>query len=161
MSSRALLRAEVLVADDIPPEQERAILEVFRSLGITARARVVPPRRGVGDLQWLLLATLPLHAFLGGLGSKLAEETYKGLIRLVAAVFGNRPEAARPDQVMVLEDPTTRLQIVLEADLPTDAYRQLVTLDLSTIRQGPLHYDRQRARWRSEVHEWQQRQAPS
>ncbi|MDQ3055753.1 MAG: hypothetical protein M3R66_18645, partial [Actinomycetota bacterium] len=49
-------------------------------------------------------------------------------------------------------------QVVLEADLPAEAYEALVALDLSAFRQGPVHYDRQRGRWRSEPDEWQQRQ---
>jgi hypothetical protein len=53
----------------------------------------------------------------------------------------------------------TRLQIVLEADLPTDAYQAMVALDLSAFRQGPVHYDRQHGRWCSELDEWQQRHA--
>jgi hypothetical protein len=107
------------------------------------------------------LAALPLQAFLGGLGSEVAKGTYEGLKRLIAVVVCDRPEQTESNQVLVLEDPTSRLQIVLEADLPTDAYRQLVELDLSAIRQGPLHYDRQRSRWRSELDEWQQSKAPS
>jgi hypothetical protein len=39
--------------------------------------------------------------------------------------------------------------VVLEADLPAEAYEALVALDLSVFRQGPVHYDRQRGRWRS------------
>jgi hypothetical protein len=155
------LTAELLVPVEVPPEQERAIVEAFHAIGVSARARVIPRRRGVGDLQWLVLAALPLQAFLGSLGSEAAKGTLEGLKRLVAVVAGGRPEPARPDQVLVLEDPTSRLQVVLEADLPTDAYRQLIGLDLSTIRQGPLHYDRLHSRWRSELDEWRQRQTPS
>jgi hypothetical protein len=152
------LTTELLLPVEVPPEQERAIVEAFHAIGVTARARIIPPRRGVGDLHWLVLAALPLQAFLGSLGSEAARGTLEGLKRLVAVVVGSRSaDAAAPDQVLVLEDPTSQLQIVLEADLPTDAYRQLVELDLSTIRQGPLHYDRQRSRWRSELDEWQQR----
>jgi hypothetical protein len=155
------LTAELLLPLEVPPEQERAIVETFRTIGVIARARVIPPRRGAGDLQWLVLAALPLQAFLGGLGSEVAKTAYEGLKRLVAVVVGGQAEQTRSNQVLVLEDPTSQLQIVLEADLPTDAYRQLVGLDLSTIRQGPLHYDRQRSEWRSELDEWRQRQAPS
>jgi hypothetical protein len=156
------LTTELLLPAEIPPEQERAIVEAFHSIGVTARARVIPPRRGVGDLQWLVLAALPLQAFLGGLGSEAAKGALEGLKRLVTVVVASRPaEAVRPDQVLVLEDPMSQLQIVLEADLPTDAYRQLVELDLSAIRQGPLHYDRQHSRWRSELDEWRQSKAPS
>jgi hypothetical protein len=107
-----------------------------------------------------VLAALPLQAFLGGLGAEVAKGTYEGLKRLIGVV-GDQAEQTGSNQVLVLEDPTSRLQIVLEADLPTDAYRQLVGLDLSTIRQGPLHYDRQRSEWRSELDEWRRRQAPS
>jgi hypothetical protein len=152
------LTARILLPGEVPPAQEQAIVEAFRTIGVTALARVVPPRRGVGDLPWLVLAALPLQAFLGGLGSEAAKGTYEGLKRLVAVVVGGRPEPARPDQVLVLEDPTSQLRIVLEADLPTDAYRQLVELDLSAYLQGPLHYDRQRSKWRSEPDEWRQRQ---
>jgi hypothetical protein len=31
-----------------------------------------------------------------------------------------------------------------------------VSLDLSKYRKGPLHYDQQRHKWRSELDEWQQ-----
>jgi hypothetical protein len=159
MDSPKLLTAEVLVTAEVPAKQEQAIVEAFLAIGVTARSRVVPTRRGVGELQWLVLAVLPLHAFLQGVGAKLAEGTYQGLARLIATVVGNRSGTSRSDRVMVLEDLTTRLQILLEADLPTDAYRQLVTLDLSAIQRGPLHYDRHRGRWRSELDEWHQRQA--
>ena len=47
----------------------------------------------------------------------------------------------------------TRLQIVLEAGLPTEAYDSLVSLDLSKFRHGPLHYDQHRGAWRSELDE--------
>lgn len=45
------------------------------------------------------------------------------------------------------------------SDLPAEAYQALVALDLSVFRQGPVHDDRQRSRWRSRLEEWQQRQA--
>jgi hypothetical protein len=67
--------------------------------------------------------------------------------------------APSSEQVLVFQDAVTRLQVVLEADLPAEAYQGLVTLDLSAFRQGPVRYDRQRGRWRSELEEWQQRQA--
>lgn len=55
-----------------------------------------------------------------------------------------------------MQDAATRLQVVLEADLPAEAYQALVTLDLSAFGQGPAHYDRHRGEWRSELNEWQQ-----
>ena len=125
--------------------------------GSTGLSRV-PTRRGVGDLPWLVLAALPLHAFLGSLGTTLAEEASASLKRLVGHVRRAQGEAAPPPSVLVLQDAASRLQVVLEADLPTDAYEALLSLDLSKFRKGPLHYDRQHRRWRSELDENLQRQ---
>ena len=43
--------------------------------------------------------------------------------------------------------------VVLEADLPAEAYRQLTALDLSRFSHGPVHYDLGRGRWRAELDE--------
>jgi hypothetical protein len=153
------LAADVLVTAEVSPEQEHAIVEAFDALGVTTRARTVPTRRGAGELHWLVLAALPLHAFLSGLGSTLAQEASQGLKRLVSHGLGTQHEAASQPRVLVLQDAVTRLQVVLEADLPTDAYQALLSLDLSTFRKGPLHYDRQAGRWRSEL-EAQRRRSP-
>ena len=158
MATPDRLAAEVLVAAEVPVEQERAIVLAFGDLGVAARARAVPTRRGAAELQWLVLAALPLQAFLSGLGSSLADGASKGLKRLVGRVLGSRPEPA--PHVLVLQDAETRLQVVLEPDLPTEAYRALLRLDLSAFRAGPLHYDRHGGRWRSELDESRQRQAP-
>jgi hypothetical protein len=156
MNSLDRLEAEVFIAADVSSEQQQEVIDSFRALGVATRARVVPSRRGLGEIQWLVLAMVPMQAFLGGIGSKLAEDAYQGLTRLVGRALGDQPKAT-PDKVLVLQDTTTRLQVVLEADLPAEAYQRLVTLDLSAIRRGPLHYDRHRGEWRSELNEWQQR----
>jgi hypothetical protein len=153
------LAAELLVTADVPPDEEQAIVEAFGALGVAASARVVPTRRGVADLQWLVLAALPLHAFLSTVGSTLAEQAADGLRRLVGQLRRRRQESASTPAVLVLQDATTRLQVVLEADLPADAYQALLSLDLSTFSKGPLHYDRHSGQWRSELDEWQKRQS--
>jgi hypothetical protein len=50
---------------------------------------------------------------------------------------------------------------VLDHDLPAEGYRQLLALDLSQYRLGPLHYDRTQRRWRSELDEAVPRRPPS
>ncbi len=150
------LPAEILIAAEISPEQEQGIIEAFGALGVAARARIVPARRGVGELQWLLLAVLPLQAFLSTLGSTFADEASQALRRLVGRAHRAQRETAAPRPILILQDPATRLQVVLEADLPPDAYAALPSLDLSNFHKGPLHYDRHRGAWRSELDEWQQ-----
>jgi len=158
MSSQPPLAAEVLVTAEVSIEEEQAIIEAFLALGVVARTRLVPTRRGLEQLQWLVLAALPLHAFLSGLGSAAAQEVAQSFKRLVGRVLGVKRKTEPVPQVLVLQDAETRLQVVLEADLPAEAYQALVALDLSAFRQGPVHSDRQRGRWRSEPDEWQQRQ---
>ncbi len=158
MSNRDPLAAEVLITAEVSAEEEQAIVEAFRALDVAARTRMVPTRRGLEQLHWLVLAALPLHAFLSGLGSAAAQDVAQGLKRLVGRVVGAKHKTASSEQVLVLQDAATQLQIVLEADLPADAYQALGALDLSAFRQGSVHYDRQRGRWRSELDEWQQRQ---
>ncbi|MGH3867667.1 MAG: hypothetical protein ACRDQ4_16325 [Pseudonocardiaceae bacterium] len=153
------LTAEVLVTAEVSTEQQQAIVEAFHALDVAPRTRMVPTRRGLEQLQWLVLATLPLHALLSGLGSAAAADVAQGLKHLVDRVLGAARKTATTPQVLVLQDAATRLQVVLEADLPAQAYQALVALDLSAFRQGPVHYDRQRGTWRSELDEWQQAQA--
>ncbi len=159
MNDSGPLAAEILVTAEASAEEEQAIVEAFRALDIATRTRMVPTHRGLEQLQWLVLATLPLHALLSGLGSAAAQDLAQGLKRLVGRVLGARDKTGIAPQVLVLQDAETRLQVVLEADLPAEAYQALVALDLSAFRQGPVHYDRQRGKWRSELDEWYQAQA--
>jgi len=159
MNDSGPLAAEILVTAEASAEEEQAIVEAFRALDIATRTRMVPTHRGLEQLQWLVLATLPLHALLSGLGSAAAQDLAQGLKRLVGRVLGAQDKTGIAPQVLVLQDAETRLQVVLEADLPAEAYQALVALDLSAFRQGPVHYDRQRGKWRSELDEWYQAQA--
>jgi hypothetical protein len=88
MSDSGPLAAEILVTAEASAEEEQAIVEVFRALDIATRTRMVPTHRGLAQLQWLVLATLPLHALLSGLGSAAAQDLAQGLKRLVGRVLG-------------------------------------------------------------------------
>jgi hypothetical protein len=108
---------------------------------VRTHAKVVPARRGFGELPWLVLISLPLHAFLTSVGSKLAEAAYQGLKHAVGRLLGRDrvlPAAEQP-RPLVLQDTASGLQVILEVDLPDAAYQQLVTLDLAKFQLGPLH----------------------
>jgi hypothetical protein len=140
---------------------ERLLLDVLAGCGASTRVETLPVHRGEGAaLTWIVLAVLPLQAFLAALGSKMADDAYaqvRTLVKRLAA--GRRPPAgaeagpAQPPAPLVLLDRGTGLRIVLEADLPVEAYRQLTALDLSQFGTGPVHYDLARGRWRSELDE--------
>jgi hypothetical protein len=147
------LEADVLVDAEVPVEQERLLVDALAQLGVTARTRVVPARRGVEQLGWLVLASLPLQAFLTELGTSVADEAVQALRSLVRRLLHRDPPSPGDQRPMVLRDAATGLQVVLEPDLPDEAFRELVGLDLSQFRLGPVHFDRHRGRWRSELDE--------
>jgi hypothetical protein len=147
--------ADVVLDGHVPVDQQQALVDALAALGVRAHAKVLPARRGLGELHWLVLVSLPLQAFLSSVGSKLAEDAYQGFTRAIDRLLGHGQEqpAGEQPRPLVLQDTSSGLQVVLEADLPDAAYQQLVGLDLSRFRLGPLHYDRQRRRWRSELDE--------
>ncbi|MFI7134186.1 hypothetical protein ACIBQ1_51570 [Nonomuraea sp. NPDC050153] len=155
MTEIQAIQADIFVAPHATSAQEQPIVAALTALGLSTRVRMLPPRRGPEQLEWLILAALPLQAFLSGLGTKIADDGYRGLQKAVRAVIGGRGSV--PDSVpgppVVLQDPATGLQIVLDADLPEEGYQQLVTLDLTQFELGPVRYDRVQRRWRSDLDE--------
>ncbi|MCX5051838.1 MULTISPECIES: hypothetical protein [unclassified Streptomyces] len=149
------LRAELLLTHDVSAELERELTAGFAELGASAlRVRRTIGHRGPAELQWLVLASLPLQAFLSGLGGEAVKDGYRALKGLVGRLAGRDDAApAQAPRPLVLHDERTMLRIVLEADLPQGAYEQLAALDLSRFTVGPLHYDRALGRWRSELDE--------
>jgi hypothetical protein len=147
------LEADVLVDAEVSPDDERLLVDALAGLGVHARTRVVPTRRGVGDLSWVVLVSLPLQAFLTSMGATLAEQAQQGLRDLVGRLLRRDQPSPAGQRPMVLRDVATGLQVVLEPDLPAEGYRQLLGLDLSQFQVGPVHYDRFQGRWRSELGE--------
>jgi hypothetical protein len=143
---------ELLLDGTVTEDEEREIIAVLAPLEVRVRRR--PVHRGADELAWLALASLPLQAFLSGLGGEAVKDAYGGLKNLVVRL-SNRTghHKAAPTVPLVLADVRTGLRIALDADLPAEAYRQLHELDLADYPTGPLHYDRAAHRWRSELDE--------
>jgi hypothetical protein len=146
--------ADIFLDEQMSPEQQDLISGALAVLGVSVRVRIMPRRRSASDLQWLVLAALPLQAFLSGIGTDIANSAYEhfqdAVRTLLRRKHPDQPPATRP---IVLQDTAAGLQIILDHDLPADGYRQLLILDLSSFRLGPLHYDRAQHRWRSELDE--------
>jgi hypothetical protein len=109
----------------------------------------------LGDVHSLVLARRHLQAVLASVGSDAVENAHESLERLVERLFAELLETTRPSQVLVLEDPVTRVQVVLTADLPTVPYRRLAALDLSLVVQCSVRDDPQRGGWRHGLYAWQ------
>ena len=152
MADYGSLQADLFADEQLSAGWEELIAGALTDLGTSVRVRILPRRRSASDLQWLVLAALPLQAFLTGVGSNFADAAYKGFQDAVRKLL-HRENAAGVARPMVLQDTGSGLQIVLEHDLPAEGYQQLLSLDLSRFRFGPLHYDRTEQRWRSELDE--------
>jgi hypothetical protein len=163
----------ILSSPGVLSEQDgRLLLDLLSDCGASPRVETIPARRGdTAALTWIVLAVLPLQAFLSALGSKLAEDTYARLRSVVwHLASGHHAHQAAPQNVhaagpcpspLILLDPDSGLEIVLEAGLPGEAYNELAALDLSQFSIGPLHYDLARHCWRSELDEATARRPPS
>ncbi|WP_330303500.1 MULTISPECIES: hypothetical protein [unclassified Streptomyces] len=157
--------ADLLLDRHVTPEQEQPLTDALTALGYSPSVRVLPPRRAVEPLTWLILIALPLQAFLTTLGEKAAEDGYGLFQKAIRAIRRPAPALAPtpvpapepPPAPVVLQDPATGLRVILEHDLPDEGYRQLLTIDLTQYRLGPLHYDQARGHWRSELDEVQLR----
>ena len=145
--------ASILFASDLSDQAAAQLIEDFQSVGVTAELRQVSPRRGLGEIAWLALAVVPLKPFFDQLTKDFADDAYQHLKTLTARVFRRHPPPPGPSRVLLLQDSTTGIQVVLEPDLPTRAYQQLLSFEFAALRRGPLHYDQHHRRWRSEPDE--------
>ncbi|GDY31980.1 hypothetical protein [Gandjariella thermophila] len=143
-------RAELLLDPEVTDESEHELVATFGAMGFHAESRRKLPHRGAAELDWLVLAALPLHAFLSGLGSAAVKDVYRAVKTVARRATGRRKTETGHRVPLILQDSESKLQIVLEDDLPVEAYHQLVALDLTSYRLGRLRYDRQRGTWRSE-----------
>jgi hypothetical protein len=148
------LAADVIIDGQLSPDEEELIIAALAALRVSAQVRIRPRLRGASDLQWLVLAALPLQAFLTSIGGKVADDAYTAFQNAVRKILRREPDAEKPaPRPIVLQDATTGLQVILDHDLPPEGYQQLLSLDLSKFRVGPVQFDRLQQRWRSELDE--------
>lgn len=146
-------RVELLLDGKVSDEIERQLVATFNRVGFATECRRKLADRDAAELSWLVLAALPIHAFLSGLSSEAAKDVYasvKALTRRKGKGGAHDSDRRIP---LVLQDSDSGLRIVLEEDLPIEAYQLLIGLDLAAYQVGPLHYDRYRGVWRSELDE--------
>jgi hypothetical protein len=142
----AAIQVHVVVAPEFDPSGLADLAEWFRSLGLDPQIDPAPQLR-TSDLSWLVLASLPLSAFLTALGTRLAEDGYAGLHDLVIRIGRHRRRPDRRSQVVLLEDEDTGTFVELDDAVPEDGYRKLLELDLSENVGMTLHYESVTGRW--------------
>lgn len=86
--------ADLLLDRHVTPEQEQPLTDALTALGYSPSVRVLPPRRAVEPLTWLILIALPLQAFLTTLGEKAAEDGYGLFQKAIRAIRRPAPALA-------------------------------------------------------------------
>jgi hypothetical protein len=139
----------VLLDAAIPVGEEDELNEALAELGFTPTAKELPTVRGADSLNALALMIIPLHAFLTATGSRLAADAYPKFKNGIRRILNRQPQSVTQPQPLVVQDTATGIKIVMERDLPDEAYEALRKLDLSSFKQGPVDWDVTRKRWRS------------
>jgi hypothetical protein len=144
--ARAALPAQVLMGPDFAPSGAAELAEQLRLLGLDPSLDPAPELRGA-DVTWLVLASLPLAAFLGTLGTKLAEDGYAGLRDLVVRIARHGRRSGAGTHALLLEDEGTGTLVELDEALPDESYRRLFEVDLSANAGVMLRYEARTGRW--------------
>jgi hypothetical protein len=153
LEERLPLHVDVLVAEGLPPDERDRLAQELGAVGLVADLQELPPRRSLGYMAWIAMLVVPLKPFYDQLAKDFASDAHRRLKTTAQSIFKRSDGPADQPRPVILQDSATGVQIVLERDLPDAAYAQLLAFDLGTIRHGPLHYDKDRRRWRSELDE--------
>jgi hypothetical protein len=134
----------------VPVGEEDELKQALAAAGFAVTAKELPAVRGVEMLNAVALMMIPLHAFLSAAGSKAGAEVWPlfktGIRKILHRDLVGPASVGRP---LVVQDTATGLKIVMDRDLPDEAYEALRTLDLTAFHQGPIDWDHSRGRWRS------------
>lgn len=118
MGVHVLLATEVLLAEKISPEDAAELGREFETIGLSAQLREKGLYRSLGEIAWFALMLLPLKPFFDKLTEDFAGDAHKQLTTLVGKLLHRTKPATDTPRVLVLQDSTTGIEIVLESDLP-------------------------------------------
>ena len=95
-------------------------------------ARVAAPEPWVGP--WLVIISAPLGAFFASFMAEAGKDAYVAFKRLISKIFAKARDAHKDESVEVfLQDPISKLLILIEPDIPRAAYEQLLTIRLPVL----------------------------
>ena len=142
------LDIEILLDAEALPREIAAVEAVAQKEGIRGSVRAAFFRKSLGDLPWVIYLLAPVlvfcSAFLKGAGQEAGRDTYQALRGLVERLYHARRN--RHGGVIV-RDSDTFTEIVLQDDLPEEAYRQLAQMGPKRLEGGYWVWDSEQNRW--------------
>lgn len=139
---------EVSLDSSALAEDVAAVKEAFNDAGLMATVRPSFERKGIGDFPWIVMVSAPLTAFLTAFAAAAGKESYEGLKKLVRTIWAKRTKTSGPSGSFTIVDSKSGVWVLLDPDIPDDAYSALTKLDFDSL-QGPgvLKYDKDEKRW--------------
>ncbi len=135
-------------------EDKQAVEDLFAEFGIPT-SMLVHLQESEGEfVAWLvsiLVSPAPalLTIFGAAVAKHLADDTYEASRRFVIRLWQSRKAHAGPSGAVVLRDDQLEIEILLEEDLPQEAYQELERLDRGALKPGDwVRYDAAEGKWR-------------
>jgi len=146
------ITTELLLSRRLSATDEQDVVAFFGRFGAISRHRRVRAHRGAA-IDWLVLAALPLQAFLQNLGTLTGGDAYVAFKSFIARLSHHEPhphQEATKVRPIILQDANSGLRVMIEFGLPEIAYTQLHQLNLAQFSSGPIHFDRNLGCWRAD-----------
>ena len=135
---------DLLVGPGLDPAEVTDIRAELAEWGLAPRVRRMPTRRGA-EIAWSILLTLPAEIVVKTMLEHLGVRIYQELQTFVQRRLRRAP-GARP--VVVIESPESGARYALDADLPLDAYHQMIkALTVGGADDTLRTFDRTRGCW--------------
>jgi hypothetical protein len=122
--------SEVLLEAEATPQEVAAVEAALREVGIDWPVVAALERRGIGDYPWVIMLAGPPSVVFGVFAKKFAElaaeDVYVSLKKWVRQLASSRRDS---NGTITINDPASGTVILLDPELPDEAYRQLPAVD--------------------------------
>jgi hypothetical protein len=139
---------EVFVDAEASLDEKRAVADVLREFQCEPGNIAGLHRRSIGDLPWTVYLETSLRLFFEGFVTTFGVGAALALMSLVKKIFKVRGKSGREGSLTLIDN-YTHIHVVINRELPEEAYRRLMELDLSTMEgeSGQLYYDPETDEW--------------
>ena len=142
------LTVDILLDMEASPKEVDAVTRVAQEEGIRGSVRAAFFRKSLGDLPWVIYLLVPAlvfsSAFLKGAGQEAGRDAYQALRKFISQLYDARRDR---NGSVVVRDSETFTHIVLQDDLPEEAYKQLAQIDQEQLEGGYWVWDFEQCRW--------------
>jgi hypothetical protein len=141
---------EVLLDAEATADEVAGVEAELREVGIDWPVFAAYERRGIGDYPWVIMLAGTPSVIFGVFATKFAElaaeDAYVGLKKWVQRLAARRRDS---NGTITIEDPASHTTVVLDPQLPDQAYRELPGVDLEKEagESGYLSWNDEEGRW--------------